>query len=347
MSGMRAERRIPLGHGYFFASTVALLGVFAFATPAQASQSAKLVYARAAEAVVCGEESVLRQAVARRLGYDPFVAHSENTVVAELRGDGDGLRARIFVIEGGNTVGGAREITSATKRCDELMLAVALAISIAMDPESIDRVVEETPEPQPAPATEDPPPIEISKAPSESPSRPSRAPSVSPAAVPWFFQFALGGFVATGPSPSPSLGIHAAFSAERKHWAIGLEPRWWPSTRSEPQAASGAAAAVSLSSATLAPCWTTRGIYGCYLIELGRLVAKGEVDEPRRNVSTWLAQGIRVAYRLGKADGLSAMAKLDGLYAVTPPVRMTINDDAVYVTPRVSGRFGLEVSYGF
>ncbi|MGC4070338.1 MAG: hypothetical protein QM784_37880 [Polyangiaceae bacterium] len=324
-----------------------ILTSLTLASSAAASQSAKLVYARAPDAETCGEEAALRKAVAHRLGYDPFVANAENTVVAELRGDGEGLRARIFVIERGNAVGGARELVSPTKHCDELMLATALAISIAIDPESIDRVAEDPPSPPPPAPSEPPkesaePPI-VPRA-ATSPTPPPKTRNESSA---WFWRIGIGGFLASGPNPSPAPGVHGVFSVEHELWSLGIEPRWWAPTNTDRQASTGATASVSLASATLSPCLTARAFYGCYLLEVGRLVAKGEVDSPRRDVSMWLGQGLRFAYRFGSANGLGATAKLDGLYAVTPRVRMSLNGEQVYETPRLGGRLGLEVSYGF
>jgi hypothetical protein len=66
------------------------------------------VYARTSDAESCDEEAAFRQAVTRRLGYAPFVAVSDNTVVTELRGDRLGLSARVFVIERGSLVSDAR-----------------------------------------------------------------------------------------------------------------------------------------------------------------------------------------------------------------------------------------------
>ena len=112
-------------------------------TRARAGESARLVYSRTTDASTCSDEQGLRQAVARRLGYDPFVAGSMNTVVAELRSDGDGLRARVYVIREGNSAGGLRELSSPSRDCTELLGAVALAISIAVDPDALDRVERE------------------------------------------------------------------------------------------------------------------------------------------------------------------------------------------------------------
>jgi hypothetical protein len=125
------------------------LGLFVvvLANAAWASPSARLVYALSKDAQSCGDEAQLRRAVARRLGYDPFVVASDTTVVVEFRREGEGLKSRIFLIESGHALGFARELLSKSKQCDELLLSSALAISIAIDPESLERLEVEAPAP--------------------------------------------------------------------------------------------------------------------------------------------------------------------------------------------------------
>lgn len=60
--------------------------------------------------------------------------------MAELRGDGEGLKARVYVIREGDRAGGSRELSAPTHDCTELAAAMALAISIAVDPDALDRV---------------------------------------------------------------------------------------------------------------------------------------------------------------------------------------------------------------
>lgn len=315
--------------------------------PASASQSAKLVYARASEADSCGEESSLRQAVARRLGYDPFVAVSDNTVVAELRGDGEGLRARVFVIERGNAVGGVRELTSKSRHCDELMLAVALAISIAIDPESIDRVVDVTSEASPEPVPQAKPVELVVPAPAKRLRKPAPPPTPPPeAAGPLGIRFGVGAFFATGPAPFPSLGLAGDVELAAKKWSIGLEPRWLPATESAPLPSSGATAKTSLLGLTLAPCYRINAWRGCYLAEIGRLDSQGNVASPKRDVSVWAAQGLRIAFHLGAETGFGATAKLDGMVALNR-VRLQVDGQPVHETPRLVGRLGLDVNYVF
>ena len=100
---------------------------------ANAAPSARLVYARGPGATECPGEEALRQAVAQRVGYDPFFAWAPLTLSVELLGEDGYLRGRIMVekegLERGSQVIEARRGGA----CAELLQAVALAVTVAFD----------------------------------------------------------------------------------------------------------------------------------------------------------------------------------------------------------------------
>jgi hypothetical protein len=73
------------------------IAVLAIVPKASASPSARLVYARSADASTCPDETALRGAVAARFGYDPFFAWAKRTVVVEVwrRGEQSSRTAQI------------------------------------------------------------------------------------------------------------------------------------------------------------------------------------------------------------------------------------------------------------
>ncbi len=317
------------------------LGLLAMADPARAGQSARLVYGRTAEAAACADEAGLRQAVARRLGYDPFVDSSDNTVVAEVRGDGPGLKARVFLVQHGNEAGGVREFWAPSRDCDDLILTVALAISIAIDPEAIDRL----PAPAPESAAPEPrqPPAEPTPAPRPEPVPPPSAkatpavPSAAPSRV--FGTVGAGASVASGPEPPPVFGAELTLGLRWKTWSLALEPRWGtgPSYKR---------VEVSSWGATLVPCYRFRSWLGCYLLEAELLSSRGLVQNPNPRHLWWGAQGVRVGYRLGLGRHWGILAKLDGLWAMSG-IDMKVNGQTAFTTPRILGRAGLGVDYEF
>lgn len=320
-----------------------VLGAVVVASTASASPSAKLVYARAVDASNCSDEVALRRAVAHRLGYDPFVAVSPSTVVAEVRGEGEGIKARVFVVEGGATVGGARELVSPTKQCDELMLAVALAISIAIDPEAIERVAAEPPEV--TSEAEAAPTVSVTPQ-TEHRSRVELHGTVTTREQPLALRLGISAGIASGPTPAPAVELAASFELAGRHWSIGFEPRWLAPSKTEPQAGTEARARIGMIAGTLAPCYRFDAWQGCLLGELGRLNSIGEVTQSKRDVSAWIAPGVRLVYRLGGPIGLSAAAKIDALYGLTR-VTMILNQQPVFETERFLARLHLEAAYGF
>ena len=328
----------------FLLPTLASFVVLARTGAANAGQSARLVYARTADAVTCGEEPVLRRAVARRLGYDPFVGVSDNIVVAELRGEANGLSARVLVVEKGKIVGGTRELVSNTQDCEELLLAVALAISIAIDPDSIERVADADPEPSPKSE-----PLRPAAETASQPMPPllkTRLGLQGTVTTKLTWRVGLGASLATGPLPKPTVGVAGALEMAGRHWSLGLEPRWFAPSKTEPQSTTQAQASASWLGGTVAPCLHQRGWQGCYLLELGRLTSHGLVSRPNRDVALWAAQGLRLAYHWGGNVGLGATVKADGLAAFNR-VAMSLNGAPAYETPWVVARLGIEANYSF
>src|SRR5204863_2165770 len=129
------RRRGPLTRPLLFALSFALSTLLA--TPARGAPSARLTYVRAVGAEQCVDEEGLRRAVAARLGYDPFFPWARVTVVAHVRKDVGAYRAEVTLVDEAGVSRGKREITSPGDDCAPLGAALALTISIALDPLSL------------------------------------------------------------------------------------------------------------------------------------------------------------------------------------------------------------------
>jgi hypothetical protein len=353
---------------HLITSSCALVGILQPGL-ALAGQSARLVYSRTAEAATCGDESGLRQAVARRLGYDPFVASSVNTVVAELRGDGDGLKARVYVIRDGNLAGGVRELTSANRNCTELIATVALAMSIAIDPDALDRVeqLEDSTPPSvaansaPATATrassptasEAEPPNDDPRAAAttkKNPETPKKTEQVRPTSKSPELQGKVGlsGFIASGLAPAPSFGL--AFAGGlllNKHWAISLEPQVTAPASRTPSWDPAIHVRVWSYAATLAMGFQSQGLYAGALFDTGQLASRGvNVSSSKSDRSWYAATGMRVAYNWQLAQGWALVPRVDGLIALNT-LKFRLDGGDAYKTPRLLGRFGVALEYVF
>ena len=128
-----------------------------------ASPSAKLVYVRSAGTEACPDEAELRRAVASRVGYDPFFPVAQKTVIAQVTRAANGYRARVQIVAEDGKVRGEREIATKGQDCGELVGAIALAISVALDD------FDDAPAPPP-----DPPAPAVDPSPSPGPEKPPR-----------------------------------------------------------------------------------------------------------------------------------------------------------------------------
>src|SRR5262245_35159385 len=132
------------------ASVVACLTALLVARIAGASPSAKLVYVRGTGAEACPGEAELRKDVATRLGYDPFFPVAQKTVVAQVSKVAGGYRGRVQIVADDGKLRGERELATKGQDCRELVHALALAVSVALD--DLDEP------PPPSTSVEEPPP---------------------------------------------------------------------------------------------------------------------------------------------------------------------------------------------
>ena len=95
---------------------------------------ARLVYVRGAGAEQCPDEEALKNAVAARLGYYPFQTDGSITVVATLDRSQRSSRAHVEFRDEAGKIMGVRELSSTAGDCNSLFDAIAVAISIGLEP---------------------------------------------------------------------------------------------------------------------------------------------------------------------------------------------------------------------
>ncbi len=122
-------RAIDLAFGIF---------VYSVALPSGASEKTqtRLVYVLGAGSSSCPPQVQLRMAVTARLGYDPFSATASRTVIAAIEAKSGQLEGKVELIDDESVSQGARQLKASLDRCSELIRAMALSISIIIDPES-------------------------------------------------------------------------------------------------------------------------------------------------------------------------------------------------------------------
>jgi hypothetical protein len=321
--------------GRAWVAATATLCVF-LPRPADARPSARLVYSRAAGAESCPDERALRAAVAQRVGYDPFFSWVKPAVVASMSPAGKrGFVVRILLVDEQGVESGMREL-HVDGECADLLDPAALAIAIAIDPQSLaPRRVEEKPAPY------QPPPPSAAPAARPNEEAPSPEPAPAPTGSPVTFEGIAGAVASAGVAPEPALGARLGASARWRNVSVDLEGRVdAPASRG---AQGGGVVSSWLAVATLAPCIHAGRLFACGLVQMGRMRASGPGSD--QWAAWWGAGG-----RLGVLVPLSARvdfrlaSDLVGDFAYPT---LDINGVPVWKAPPLSESLGADVVVQF
>ncbi len=183
------------------------------------------MYARGPGAEQCPEQDVVRKAVATRLGYDPFFPASDKTIVARILRDSARLRGEVELIDEHGVELGLREFSAEANQCDDLVRAMALSISIAIDPKSAETYAQGPP---------DEPPAESAKAPETAEPAEQRAPLPAPPIAP-SPPLAPTPKTRNDDAPAPPASRHS--EASELKWSAGLGVLGWFGVAPEPMPA--------------------------------------------------------------------------------------------------------------
>jgi hypothetical protein len=345
-----AQRRRAL---LSLASALAVVGV---AKSAHASPSAKLVYVRASGAETCPAEPDLRRAVATRLGYDPFFPSATKTVVAEIAHGAAGYRARIRILGDDGLVRGERELAPSGEDCRELVAALGLAVSIALD--DLDDVVLAPPttrasaerpvspsDLQAAPATTPPPPALAPDTPLAAPPA-SRAGTASRAEL----VVSAGPSVSVGSAPAPAAGAGIAATLRGRFIGLRLDLRGdLPSSQTlavnEPGANADGRARVSTSLwlAGLSGCLRPSPAVLCLGAGIGRVSSHtGGIARTADDSATIVVTTFRAGLEVPVSRRLYVSPLLEGHLGLARP-SVVIDSVSVHEMARFSATAGLHL----
>ncbi len=333
-------------------------GICASAVSASAApgDATRLEYARDDGAQACPDRTALREAVSKRLGYDPFFPAARQAIVVEITSVDDGLRAQLRLLDEDGIIRGSRELHERPEQCEELVASLALAISIALDPAAALDVPERAG--ATAPATEGDPAVEATKTtpPSEPPTEaePPRAtpakatpPPPSTSAVSTSSTHFVGraqGFSALGTAPAPALGFRLAAGFQRDWFALSAEFADQLPVSTEVE---GGVASASLLSFALAPCYAPGWARACVLASVGSLITEGEqVPEPYRQSTLQVSVGARLVFAPALTSNLRLLIDLDVLKPLVP-VTLRLQDQDVWSSPWLTAAAGLGLEAQF
>ena len=234
---------------------VVLVASIATAAPPARRRGARIAWVRGVAADRCVGLGGLEEDVKLRLGYDPLVLPSELGIEGVVVRAAAGFRAELVVRDAEGKVLGSRQLASSDADCRALGEAVAVAITVAIDPDiggarNVD--VNEGPvtlapvEPvQPCPQPRPPPPAR--------PEERGRA--------------ALSAGASAGLVPDTSLvtSLHAR-AAVSELWDVGVGASFWPESQT---AGLGFAIASAALESCIAPLASARFLRWCAAVHVG------------------------------------------------------------------------------
>jgi hypothetical protein len=311
---------------------------------------ARLSYAPDADVARCPSARELKDAVASRLGYDPFdveagaaggaaTGPAPRDVIVQVHRRGTGI---VGVLELRGPRPGQRELSSPSGDCRELLDSFAVTIAIGLDPASLTRPAGEPP-PEPSANVPPPPPTAAT---AQAPQAPPAAERPPPAASSESLDVRLGAgpLVMFGelPATAPALAV-----------MLGVRWRWL-----EPAVEALAALPVSLDSpsgritasllaASLVPGGHADVFFGCVGVTLGSLRGDGErVLVPLHGSQLYAAASARAGAELALSRAIWLRGYIE---AVAPITRITLQLAAqdVWRMPSVAARVGAAAGIRF
>jgi hypothetical protein len=328
--------------GGALALLLAVAGARAGEPPARRPDPVRLLYDRGPGTERCPEPDELRAAVAARLGYEPFREDAATVVAAAVSLRGRVLRAQIELRAASGEVVGAREIESPENDCSELASAVALAISIAIDPRSATRPIPTAPASRAAAS-----PAAVAKAPGPG-ARPAERTAPVPAAKPAEpvrFRGGLDALAAFGAAPKPAFGALLFAGIRWRALSVGIEGR--ADLPAGTRAPGGSQVSAMLLAGTLAPCVHWWATMACGLVSVGALQSTNEGAAGSKQTTTpFVAAGGRFGVEVAIVSTLSARGHVDLLGAATRTI-LAVDGITAWRTPPLGGALGAGLLWSF
>ncbi|HEX8790217.1 MAG TPA: hypothetical protein VF765_04645 [Polyangiaceae bacterium] len=323
----------------WFVALAAFALVMSAAGASRATPTSRLVYSRSVDAGSCPDEQALRHEVAARVGYDPFFPWATRTIVAGITRREGAFVATVDLVDDQGLSHGARELRT-DRGCDDLLGAMALAIAIAIDPQSLSRVgPPPPPPPSPPPASE---PSVTTSSPVAAPEQP--APQASRAS-PWGVDASVGLVGSGGLAPSFAAGLALGAGVRWRMLSFSLEGLI--DAPSISQAQGGGTVTTWLVLADVAPCVHFGSFLACALGQVGSMQASGNgVSDARSTSVPWWAAGGRLGAMVRLSDATSLRFRTD-VVANLDRATLVLNGTNAWQYPAVGASLGFDLVLHF
>jgi hypothetical protein len=270
----------------------------------------------------------------------------------------------MHLVDADGIIRGSRELSESRGHCDELVAALALAISIALDPSAA--LGDGPADTQPAATTEATKPTAsksdlasqaetkaLESAPATQPASASSATKplapptkIQPQGYPKGMPIGLraGVFSSLGVAPALAVGFRVGANVRRDWFELGAE---FSDQLEASRAASDGGVIGSLAEGMLAPCFTSHALAACGLLNLGSLKSQGkDVPQPVNHRSLYGALGARLELSPQLFDKLYLLVNGDALKSLTP-ITLRLHGEDVWHTPLVSLAASLGLEWRF
>lgn len=332
------RRGLQLGTFRALSLGAAVLRILWGAT-AHAVPLSRLVYVRGPGADTCPLQMALRLAVVARLGYDPFSPTANKTIVAVIERNGDELHGRIELVDSASDSQGVRELAVPVGRCWDLVRAMALSMSIAIDPERASAARDSAPNtnkldepgPQYPELVESNARDDAAHETSARASLPRRARSIG-----YFTGFGL--HVTLGAAPAPASGAELLFGGRYRRFSLSFEGR--ADAPAATTLGSGAEIRAMFLLASAVPCLHLGPTSFCGLGTVGMVRASSRhVTWPSSDTGSYTALGGRIGVELPVGQAWAVRIHADAL-TPRPKVHVQIRQGDSWDTPTWAGLLG-------
>jgi hypothetical protein len=325
-----------------------------WAAPVRAAVTARLFYGRSPDVDGCPNEEGLRREIARRVGYDPIVLMSPNSLAVTITRRGNRLWADVRLVDRNGVLVGMRTLTSGVGECAELSNAIALAAGIALDMIEKSTAAASQAEPEPPPPTAPPAAAPVAPVPAPPPPpdtaqptelAPRRTPGLDEAAVRWEAGAAVAGSFAV--LSAASAGFAAFGSVRWVTWEIGIEARAELSARTSPSSLPAAGLQTWLVAGGPFVCAHAGPWFGCLLASAGLLSAEvSSVPGAHPGRAPYVGLGGRAGVTLPLPGGLELLPSL-GVVAQPVELNVTAAQQNLWHASPVAGVLQLAVAKRF
>ena len=325
--------------------------VVLLARGARAEEAPRLAYVVDDRTQGCPDENAFREAVTARLGRDPFDAGAARTLVVRADLEGGTIEVSATLVATDDSSVGLRSFVAPADRCAEAMDAVALAVSLAVQPGLGMEPEAPPPASRPTPTAVEKA-IEIAKVSEPTAEMQPQGRERRDAQPPHEERsggersdFALGlvGHVAIG--IGPGVGGGGAMFVQHRDGALSVGAEFRVDGLSSGLALpGGGSVSTSLVAGTFVPCGNFDMFAVCGVALVGEMRASSkDVTHPASDREHYAAAGGRFVANWPLSQRFYAVGRLD-LLATLVPVDIELGGENVWSSPAGSATLGAGVA---